>query len=194
MNLPLLVKLNSTAMFLVEAVNRPRQVGAIVPSSPRLAAAMARWIPEDPEAYVLELGPGTGAVTEAMLKAGLRQERLVAIEKSAKLAELLRGRFPQATIIEGDALDLTGEMLRAHGCQTPVAAVFSSLPMLNFPPETEQQLAERIRGVLQPGGRLVQYTYNLGRNRHSGLERFRPVASKVIWLNLPPARVTVHQR
>lgn len=194
MNLPLLVKLNSTAMFLVEAVNRPRQVGAIAPSSPRLAAAMARWIPEDPEAYVLELGPGTGAVTEAMLKAGLREERLVAIEKSTKLAELLRGRFPRATIIEGDALDLNEEMLKAHGCQTPVAAVFSSLPMLNFPPETERRLAERIRGVLQPGGRLVQYTYNLGRNRHSGLELFQAVATKVIWLNLPPARVTVHQR
>ena len=68
------------------------------------------------------------------------------------------------------------------------------LPMLNFPPETERKLAERIRGVLQPGGRLVQYTYNLGRNRHSGLELFQAVATKVIWLNLPPARVTVHQR
>lgn len=194
MNLPLLVKLNSTAMFLAEAVNRPRQVGAIAPSSPRLAAAMARWIPDDPEAYVLELGPGTGAVTEAMLKAGLRQEKLVAIEKSTKLVEHLRHKYPAATIIDGDALELDEQLLRTHGCAGPVAAVFSSLPMLNFPPETERQLAERIHAVLKPGGRLVQYTYHLSRERDTGLDLFREVASDVIWLNLPPARVTVHQR
>lgn len=194
MNLPLLVKLNSTAMFLAEAVNRPRQVGAIVPSSPRLAAAMARWVPDDPDAWVLELGPGTGAVTEAMLKAGLKQERLVAIEKSPKLAEHLRQKYPRANIIADDALELSQEMLQAHGCTGPVGAVFSSLPMLNFPPETERRLAERIHSVLRPGGRLVQYTYHLSRQRDTGLDLFHEVASTVIWLNLPPAQVTVHQR
>ena len=194
MNLPLLVKLNSTAMFLAEALNRPRQVGAIAPSSPRLAAAMARWIPNDPEAYVLELGPGTGAVTEAMLKAGLRQDRLVAIEKSTKLTEHLRQKYPQANIIAGDALELDAQMLQQHGCTAPVAAVFSSLPMLNFPPETERRLAERIHSILKPGGRLVQYTYHLSRERDTGLDLFREVATDVIWLNLPPAQVTVHQR
>jgi phosphatidylethanolamine/phosphatidyl-N-methylethanolamine N-methyltransferase len=65
---------------------------------------------------VLELGPGTGAVTDALLKRGLREDRLVAIENNPKLAKLLRKRFPRAHIITGDAWqmdDLLRELPRA---------------------------------------------------------------------------------
>ncbi len=64
---------------------------------------MARWLPRNPDSFVLELGPGTGAVTDALLKRGLREDRLIAIEKNPTLAKLLRKRFPQAQIITGDA-------------------------------------------------------------------------------------------
>src|SRR3954454_21884393 len=102
----LLTKLSATTLFLQELVNCPRQVGAILPSSRNLAAAMARWVPQDPNAYVLELGPGTGVVTEALLARGLREDRLVAIEMSPKMADHLRAKFPRATIITGDAFEL----------------------------------------------------------------------------------------
>ena len=55
---------------------------------------------------MLELGPGTGAVTEALLKRGLREDRLVAIERNPNLAQLLRETFPRAQIITGDAWEL----------------------------------------------------------------------------------------
>jgi len=67
----LLAKLNSTTLFLQELVNCPRQVGAILPSSKKLAVAMARWLPPHADSYVLELGPGTGVVTQALLDRGL---------------------------------------------------------------------------------------------------------------------------
>ena len=99
----LLATLSDTTLFLQEWLVNPQRTGSVVPSSRRLAAAMARWLPRNPESFVLELGPGTGAVTAALLKRGLRENRLVAIENNPTLAKLLHKRFPRAQIINGDA-------------------------------------------------------------------------------------------
>ncbi|MBI3415517.1 MAG: methyltransferase domain-containing protein [Verrucomicrobia bacterium] len=189
----LIAKLSDTALFLREVFSQPRQVGAIMPSSRNLAAAMARWLPEDPEAYVLELGPGTGAVTEALLNQGLAENRLIAIEKSPKLAEHLRRRFPRSLFITGDALHLDRLLARQARRAMPVAAVVSSLPLLNFDPRTAQRLVNKIQSILTPTGRLVQYSYHLGNKRSKSLAAFKQKASDIVWLNLPPARVTVYE-
>ncbi|MHB8519615.1 MAG: class I SAM-dependent methyltransferase [Limisphaerales bacterium] len=189
----LLAKLSATALFLQEVINRPRQIGAIVPSSNNLATAMARWLPADRNAFVLELGPGTGAVTKALLKRGLPEERLVAIEKSPKLADHLRQQFPRAHVITGDALDLDELLARRVGKATRVSMVVSSLPLLMFDPESAEHLARKIGHVLRPNGKLVQYSYHLGLKRTGALARFRCLSSKIIWLNVPPARVSVYQ-
>jgi len=189
----LLAKLSDTALFLQEVFNQPRQVGAIVPSSRNLAAAMARWLPDEPDASVLELGPGTGAVTQALLKQGLAENRLVAIEKSPKLASRLRQRFPQAHVITGDALDLD-RLLEKHVRRvSDVAVVFSSLPLRNLEPRDATRLVNKIRAVLRPDGLLIQYSYHLGNKHASALAQFRQINSDIIWLNLPPARVNVYQ-
>ncbi|HEX7652265.1 MAG TPA: rRNA adenine N-6-methyltransferase family protein, partial [Verrucomicrobiae bacterium] len=98
--------MSDSTVFLREWLANPQGTGAVAPSSPQLGAAMARWLPRNPDAYVLELGPGTGAVTDALLKHGLREDRLIAIEFNPNLAKLLRQRFPQARIITGDAWEL----------------------------------------------------------------------------------------
>src|SRR6516165_3138115 len=102
----LLANLSDTTLFLQEWLGNPRKTGSVVPSSRLLAAAMARWLPANRESYVLELGPGTGMVTQALLRRGLREEKLVAIEHNPKMAQLLRERFPRAHIITGDACHL----------------------------------------------------------------------------------------
>ena len=130
----------------------------------------------------------------ALLEHGLREDRLVAIEKNSKLAHLLRNRFPSAHIITGDAWHLD-ELL--GGCREPierVGAVISSLPLLNFPPAEAEALAEKIRAILEQGGKWVQFSYHLGTRRPHGTSHFRRLASNIIWLNLPPARVNVYQK
>ena len=190
----ILAALNDTTLFLQEWLANPQRIGAVAPSSPKLAAAMARWLPADPESYVLELGPGTGAVTQALLDRGLREERLVAIENNPKLARLLRRRFPSAQIITGDAWQMD-ELLRDRPEPIEsVGAVISSLPLLNFPPAKADALAEKIRGLLARGGKWVQYSYHLGIRRHKSASRFRQIASKIVWFNIPPARVNVYQK
>lgn len=188
----LIATLADSSLFLREWFANPMRTGAVAPSSPKLAAAMAHWLPEDPESFVLELGPGTGAVTEALIHRGLREDRLVAIEHNPTMARLLRKRFPLARIIIGDAWQLDDLLQRSRNPIPSVGAVISSLPLLNFPPEQAQDLALKIRSVLNPGGNWVQYSYNLGKKQPRGADRFHLRASKIVWLNLPPARVSVY--
>jgi len=165
-----------------------------VPSSRKLAAAMARWLPSNPNSFVLELGPGTGAVTHALLRRGLREDRLVAIERNPKLAHLLRERFPRAHIITGDAWQLDNLLHRRSKPIASVGAVISSLPLLNFSVEQAEALAQKIRDILEPQGTWVQYSYRIREPRSRGSSSFQLLASKIVWLNLPPARVSVFQK
>jgi phosphatidylethanolamine/phosphatidyl-N-methylethanolamine N-methyltransferase len=186
--------LGATTAFLQECLRSPQQIGAILPSSKNLAGAMASWLPPEPDAFVLELGPGTGAVTHALFERGLRQDRLVAIEKSPRLAGLLRERFPRAHIITGDASHVV-HLLKQHVNRIDVVgAVISSLPLRNFAPEDADAIARQIRSVLRPGGKWVQYSYHLGNGSPPGTSRFEFLASDVVWWNVPPARVSVFQK
>lgn len=190
---PLLGSVNRTARFFLEAVNNPRDIGAVMPSSPNLAMAMARWLPWDETAKVLELGPGTGAVTGALLKRGLKPDRLFAVEKSESLAGLLSHQFPMIRVIRGDAMELRRLISEHDPDPEPFSVVISSLPLLNFPPHMGMTVAEQIRDVLKPGGLLVQYSYNLVKGREERLYCFRRVASEIVLVNVPPAKVSVYE-
>jgi phosphatidylethanolamine/phosphatidyl-N-methylethanolamine N-methyltransferase len=184
---------NGTALFFQEMMTSPRQIGAIAPSSKNLSMAMAKWLPDSLDAYVLELGPGTGSVTRALLEKGLNPERLITIEKSPKLADHLRQQFPESIIIEGDALELDS-LISQHVPQAlPLPLVFSSLPLCNFPNAISAAITAKIRKILRPGGRLIQYSYRLSKRRARSLSNLAYVTSKVVWFNIPPARVSVYQ-
>ena len=190
----IITALSDSTLFLREWIANPQRTGSVAPSSPQLGAAMARWLPHNPESYVLELGPGTGAVTEALFKHGLREDRLIAIEHNPNLAKLLHKRFRSAQIIAGDAWELD-QLLR--DCPRPVesvGAVISSLPLLNFSREKADELARKIRAVLEPKGRWVQYSYQIMKSRSRGSDDFKQISSKIVWFNLPPARVSVFQK
>jgi phosphatidylethanolamine/phosphatidyl-N-methylethanolamine N-methyltransferase len=186
----LIATLSDSTVFLREWLAHPQRTGSVAPSSPQLASAMARWLPHDPDSYVLELG----AVTAALLKNGLREDRLVAIEHNSKMARRLREKFPRAHIITGDAWELD-ELLREHPEMIKsVGAVISSLPLLNFPHEKAEALTQKIRAVLRPDGHWVQYSYHLGKKQVRGAASFKLRHSRIVWLNFPPARVSVFKK
>jgi phosphatidylethanolamine/phosphatidyl-N-methylethanolamine N-methyltransferase len=190
----LIAALTDTTVFLQEWLANPQRTGSLAPSSPQLAAAMAHWLPADPESFVLELGPGTGAVTEALIKRGLREDRLVAIERNPKMARLLREKFPRAQIIIGDAWHLDHLLRSRREPVESVGAVISSLPLLNFPQVEAEALTQKIRAILEPEGNWVQYSYHLGKKQVRGAASFQLRASKIVWLNFPPARVSVFRK
>jgi phosphatidylethanolamine/phosphatidyl-N-methylethanolamine N-methyltransferase len=190
----LIAALTDTTVFLQEWLANPQRTGSLAPSSPQLGAAMAHWLPANPESFVLELGPGTGAVTAMLIKRGLREDRLVAIERNPKMARLLRDKFPRAQIINGDAWQLDHLLRTRREPVESVGAVISSLPLLNFPHEEAEALTQKIRAVLEPDGHWVQYSYHLGKKQVRGAATFKLRASKIVWFNFPPARVSVFKK
>jgi len=102
--------------------------------------------------------------------------------------------FPARNIITGDAWRLDDLLREWHEPIERVGAVISSLPLLNFPPAEAEALAKKIRVILEHGGNWVQFSYNLGGRRPHGTSHFLKLASNIVWLNLPPARVNVYQK
>ncbi len=176
----------SLRLFLSEMARSPLLIGAIWPSSPALGRVMANWLPEDCEAPVLELGPGTGIVTAELLAAGLSEDRLVAVEKSEVLASYLSARYPRSRIVTGDALELD-----SHFAGEKFGAVISSLPLKVFGPGQVDMLSRQISEILLPGAPWVQFSYHIA-NGKPPAKSFRSVDSRIVWSNFPPAKVSVY--
>lgn len=169
------------AIFAREWLSSPRKTGAVCPSGSALAEAMAKGVPAG-TGLVVELGAGTGAVTAALLRRGIAPERIIAVEQSAALANLLRRRFPQITVLHGDAAALS-QLLPAKR----VDCIVSSIPLVSLPKPVCRAIVKEMKKVLQ-GGPLVQFTYLWGGSylKNSGLTC---VNSSVVLRNIPPARV-----
>ena len=142
---------------------------------------------------VIELGPGTGPVTQALIGAGLAPERLVLVEYDAAFCRLLRQRFAHASIIEGDAYDLPRTLASFAG--QPIAAVVSSLPLLNQPPPRRTKLIADAFALMGPSGVFVQFTYGLQSPipREACANRYSAIRSRPILRNLPPAFVWTYR-
>ncbi|HTO41745.1 MAG TPA: rRNA adenine N-6-methyltransferase family protein [Rhizomicrobium sp.] len=176
--------------FLRGALARPRSVGAIAPSSPALARAIAAQIDPILPGKVLELGPGTGVVTQAIVDMGIVPERLVMIEFDPHFATLLAERFGSARVIEGDAFDLA-KTLGSRGA--PFAAIVSGLPLLNQPPQRRKALIDTALDRLLPGAPFIQFSYGL-KPPVLGTLKAPVQLGAFVWRNLPPARVWVYRR
>src|ERR1017187_2192414 len=159
----IIAAISDSTVFLREWIANPQRTGAVAPSSPQLGAAMAGWLPRDRGSFVLELGPGTGAVTDALLKQGLREDRLVAIENNPNLAKRLRKRFPRAQIITGDAWQMDDLLRELREPVGSVGAVISSLRLLNFPKAQANKLAQKTPAVLEPRGPWLQSSFQIGK-------------------------------
>jgi phosphatidylethanolamine/phosphatidyl-N-methylethanolamine N-methyltransferase len=181
--------LADSARFLKSLVAAPRLTGAVAPSGRALARAMAAAVGPPPHGLIVELGPGTGPVTRSLIEAGVTRERLALIEYDPGFCRLLRQRFAPANIIEGDAYDLPRALAPFAG--QPIAAVVSSLPLLNQPPERREKLIGDAFGLMGPSGLFVQFTYGLLSPipREVCANRYAAVRSRPILLNLPPAFV-----
>ncbi|WCM25735.1 SAM-dependent methyltransferase [Sphingomonas sp. QA11] len=176
-----------TVRFLRALVARPSQVGAILPSGQALARLITSGV--EPGAGVIELGPGTGVFTRALLARGVRERDLTLIESDPLFGRALRGAFPEARLLALDADRLGGFALPDA---MPVGAVISGLPLLNMP---RRKVFAIMRGAfvhLGAGGALYQFTYG----RHCPVPRpildrlgLKAVVVGRAVLNVPPATV-----
>ncbi len=178
--------------FVRSWLSAPLRTGAQWPSGRALAQEMARAVDPQVPGMVIELGVGTGPVTRALIAHGVAAERLLLVETNAEFCRLLRQRYPQSQLVQGDALTLPRRLRRE--LNAPVAAVVSSLPLMAMPPRVRLRLLHDCLRLMGPGGRFIQFTYATGSPvpLRKGLS-VQAQASRRVWLNLWPAKVWTYR-
>jgi phosphatidylethanolamine/phosphatidyl-N-methylethanolamine N-methyltransferase len=186
------IRLDDEVRFIRTWIEKPLSLGAVTPSSRALARTMAGYIDPARPGPIVELGPGTGPVTEALLAQGIVPSRLVLVEFDPTFCRLLRTRYPDATVVQGDAYNL--KRLLAGLMKQPAAGVVSGLPLFTKPLRTRLRLLFEAFALMSPGAPFVQFTYNAVPPLPKRLDRVSAEASERIWMNIPPARVWVYRR
>jgi phosphatidylethanolamine/phosphatidyl-N-methylethanolamine N-methyltransferase len=180
------------ARFLRSWLERPLVTGAVTPSGKLLARTMASYVDPRVRGPVIELGPGTGPVTAALVRRGIAQDRLVLVEYNPDFCKLLKRKFPKATIVQGDTYDLGETLQGALG--EPAAATVSSLPLFTRPLEQRLELLQAAHEVMHPAAPFIQFTYAVVPPIPTQSGEYTAKASSRVWLNLPPARVWVYRK
>jgi len=186
------IQIDDEVRFIRSWIERPLTIGAVTPSSKMLARAMARYVDPQSEGPVVELGPGTGPVTAALVEAGVDPSRLVLVEFNPAFCRILRTRYPSATLVQGDAYSMR-RLLETLLLQ-PAAAVVSGLPLVTKPMRMRLRLIRDAFDLMLPGAPFVQFTYSVASPLPRRLGGFTVEASERIWMNIPPARVWVYRK
>ena len=178
-------------VFLRAWMRAPLITAAMLPSGRALSRAVAAAVDPSTPGAIVELGPGTGAVTTALVERGIQPERLILIEFLPEFCELLRRRYPAARIVSGDAFD-AASILRHLGVGS-LAAVVSGLPLYSKKPKQRERLLRDMLRFGPSGMPFVQAT-NFARSPIP----FDPqdVAgepSPRVWFNLLPALVWTYR-
>jgi phospholipid N-methyltransferase len=140
--------------FFRSWVQNPFAIGAVAPSGRKLAQLMVKGVRAD--ARVMELGPGTGTVTRAILDSGVDERNLYLVERDAAFVRLLRQRFPKATLLHEDATALGAHTRELAGT---FDFIVSGLPLVLFSRAQKERLLAHVLELLKPTGAFHQFTY-----------------------------------
>lgn len=173
--------------FMRGLLENPGGVCAPTPSSAILSAAIAAEVDVGCAGLIVELGAGTGVVTQALLNRGVLPERLLVVERTSVFVRLLQQRFPAVRVIEGDGLKFDEYLPE----DARIAAVVSGLPMLSFALPVRRSLIEKSLALQGSAGRFIQLSYGW-RPAVPPNDKFH-VSRRIVWRNLPPAFVWTYR-
>lgn len=176
--------------FFYRWLKSPKEVGSLIPSSRYLCEFLASQINPESQLPIVELGAGTGVVTEALIKTGIDPEKIFVVERDKDLFKFLKKRFPELNIINGDATELKS-LLDKYNINE-VSAVVSSLPIINIDDHIVTEILKQAFAMLDGKGDFIQYTYSpvspisksIRNVIHLNEQRL-----KRVWRNIPPATV-----
>lgn len=195
------MKVLDEVKFIRTWAQNPLRTGAVTPSGPELARRMASFLVPRPHSKVVELGPGTGVVTGALLDRGFGHQHLNLIEYCPEFCQHLRTRHPGLEVLQGDAYDLRGTLAQPGGFLEDEAdachlldGIVSSLPLLTRPEPVRQAFLSEALDLLKPGAPLIQFSYSLAAPVKPRGREASVFSSEWIWKNLPPARVWVYRK
>ncbi|MBK9129946.1 MAG: SAM-dependent methyltransferase [Phycisphaerales bacterium] len=194
--------LRDSLRFVSTFVRKPGTVGAVWPSSPRLAQALAGDLGLRPGDVVVEYGPGTGPMTRVVAEqlAAVPSARFLGIELDAGFVDVLRRQHPELDFACGSVVD-AARLVKERGLGR-ARYILSGLPFASLPAVVQEGTIAGVLDVLAPDGefRTFQYlhAYRLPKARSfralmakhfSHFERSRPILR-----NVPPAFVLTYRR
>jgi len=185
-------KFDDELRFFKGWIDRPKSVGSIVPTSSVTARRMASVIDLNSGLPVLEVGPGTGVITRAILARGVKPKNLYTVEYSPEFVRHLRQHFRDVNVIEGDAFDLG----RTLGDRQDLRfdSVISGVPLLNFPVERRIAYLESLLDRIPHGRPVVQLTYGPRSPIPPGIGDYTVEHFHFIIRNIPPTQLWIYRR
>ncbi len=185
--------------FLSQVIKNPAKIGAIAPSSKGLAELIVQEAQLQDAKVIVELGPGTGVFTRAILEAMSPESDYFALEINRNFVETLEFTHPEATVYH-DSAEAIGEYLKKHGHEK-CDRIISGLPWAAFEFEQQQSLIAKIHDSLVDGGLFLTFAYfplnhlPNGRSFYELLSgKFTSVQKTDTVSNLPPAFVYVCEK
>jgi phosphatidylethanolamine/phosphatidyl-N-methylethanolamine N-methyltransferase len=187
-------------LILARFLRNPRTVGTLWPSSEALASEMVTEIPQDTDATVVELGPGTGALTGAIVDRLGPSARFLAVDLEPAFVESIRQRWPAVECVCASAEHL--EALLAVRNLGPIDHVISGLPFASLPGAMTRRILEGVAKTLRPGGTFTTFQYLHGyrlptaRSFRNQMNEHMGGAPKrhAVMRNFPPAYVLTWTR
>jgi len=185
---PLIPQPDHPIAFLRGFLERPKEVGSIIPSSRWMERRITRTAEIEDAKLVVELGPGTGGTTKALLKAMGPDAKLLAIEINPGFCDLLTQTIddPRLIVHQGSAAEIQ-EALVKHDLDAP-DVVLSGIPFSTMPKELGLSILRSARAALRPGGRFVAYQFR-DVVHTLGKRVFGAASVQLELLNVPPMRV-----
>ncbi|OBQ94699.1 phospholipid N-methyltransferase PmtA [Mesorhizobium sp. AA23] len=185
-------KFDDELKFFKGWIDKPKAVGSIVPTSSVTARKMASIVNPKSGLPVLEVGPGTGVITRAILAQGVKPENLYAIEYSTDFVRHLRRLYPRVKVIEGDAFNLDATL--GDKRDLVFDSVVSGVPLLNFPVAQRIAYIESLLDRIPVGRPIVQLTYGPLSPIPPGRGDYTVKHFDFIIRNIPPTQLWIYRR
>lgn len=185
-------KFDEEIRFFKGMMQGPKTVGAIAPTSSITARRMASVVNPHSSLPVLELGPGTGVITKAILARGVKPENLFSIEYSEDFYDHLVQTFPGVNFIHGDAFDLQKTL--GPRADQMFDSVVSAVPLLNFPMAERIRMLEALLDRLPPGRPVVQISYGAVSPIIAKPDSYHIQHFDFVMRNIPPAQLWIYRR
>lgn len=179
-------------LFFKLWLEAPLRIGALTPSSPKASRVIARFAHAGDDLPILELGGGTGSITAALIDVGIHPSRIYTLEREPSFCEVLKSRFPEVTVLEGDATEL-GTLLKEHQIER-LSTVVSSLPIVWFPLESQRAIIDQAFSLMGPNGYFIQVTNRLTSPLPARRLGLRGEGVERVWSNFPPYGIWIYRR
>lgn len=185
-------KFDDELKFFKGWIDKPKTVGSIVPTSSVTARKMASIVNPDSGLPVLEVGPGTGVITRAILARGIKPQNLYAVEYSTDFVRHLRTLYPGVNVIEGDAFNLDATL--GEHKDVVFDLVVTGVPLLNFPVDQRIRYIESLLDRIPAGRPIVQLCYGPLSPIPPGRGNYTVEHFHFVLRNIPPTRLWIYRR